>query len=183
WREYLAGIRQPEQLLSWTFRYWNDVGGHSAGPVLHEQRGCFGFTRESAELVRIHFVPSPDIAGSPLAPEALAERMTELRLLFSALPESTVVQGRSWLYNLPRYRSLFPKAYLETAAPVQAAWTRLPLWGQLLHADGNVREPEAAHFLQQLGRARAIEDLTSCFRHPVLALEGRAHCFQQTRIE
>ena len=179
WRSYLGGITELDKLPGWTYELWERVGGRTSGPVLHSRQGCFGFTRASAQHVHLHFVAGENKGASALSPEELPARASELRELLSALPADTRVHGRSWMYNLKRYRSLFPYEYLETAVPIEPPWQRLPLWGQLLHADGSVRQGCRAYFLDRLALATDEAALQTCFRYPVYELSAPAAVFQR----
>lgn len=183
WQQYLRAIAglELEKLPVRTYEFWMDVGGSRSGPVLHARRGCFGFTRTSEQRVHLHFVAGDHSGTSPLSPEELPLRASELGELLGTLPPDSYVHGRSWMYNLDRYRSLFPQQYLSSAVRIAPPWTRLPLWGQILHSDGSVRDAARVHFLERLAVASDERGLQACFRHPVYELAAPVSVFQRQR--
>jgi len=79
------------------------------------------------------------------------------------------VRGRSWLYNLPPYRRLFPPAYVETAVSVQPELQFMSMWGQFLDRYWDLRPGPASLFLDRMGDAQTIEALLESFPLQVLA--------------
>ena len=87
------------------------------------------------------------------------------------------MRGTSWLYNLPAYRRLFPASYLASAAPVPAAWQRMPLWGQFPDRHGGVRPGPAALFLGRLDALASMDAAAGCFPFQALAVQAPAQDF------
>ncbi len=101
--------------------------------------GCFSYDApDAAGTLRLHFMPPPGTAASPLAHAHMDDRRQELRALFAHLRQSRApvraVMGVSWLYNLEAYLRLFPPAYrASVAAPGFALHLNgSSTWGQVL---------------------------------------------------
>jgi hypothetical protein len=85
---------------------------------------------------------------------------------------SNGVVGASWLYNLEAYRRLFPKSYLATAHVIHGRFQHMPLWGQFVARNGEIKESRAHQFLERLGRQSSLEGLDDCFPLQVLRVEA-----------
>ena len=165
---------------------------------LHEKKehpfGCFSYGRtlitepnstltSPGDEVRIHFTNLDNRAGGPLSSNKIDTRKRELCLMIKAIrkdnPDTDLtVTGHSWLYNLSRYRELFPKEYQESIAPEdpENPYSKLTnysgLWLQFVKSDGSVNKPLAEEFLRKARAAATMEELLKAF--PLKALEARA---------
>jgi len=180
WRDYLAGLAAAPDPVGWTHAFYRSRGP-DRGPRLDASAGCFGIERISDERVRIHFLNRERAGRSPLADEAMAARLAELRSLFvgqsAALSPSARVAGTSWLYHLAAYRRQFPPAYLASAVDAGPRFRNLPLWGQLVDRNGDLRPDAAAAFKARLAHASSADDLGRCFPLHPLALEAPVAAF------
>jgi hypothetical protein len=87
------------------------------------------------------------------------------------------VVGRSWLYNLDAYRRLFPDPYLTTAHVVEHRFQHMPLWGQFLDRQGEIKESMTRQFLERLERQSSLDRLDQCFPLQVLSVEASVSQF------
>ena len=87
--------------------------------------------------------------------------------------------GASWLYNIEAYRRLFPATYLSTAHPIDGRFRRMPLWGQFVDRQGDVRVATAREFRARLGRQTVLDGLDQCFPYQVLALDAPVRDFYE----
>lgn len=121
--------------------------------------GCFAHDPPDADgVVRIHFHnKDTDEAGGPLAaPKAdrrLAELATMVRHVLENHPGARAIRGKSWLYNLPAYRRLFPPDYAASrvlaAGPLRLQGTSS--WGQLIDSREAIRPEVRDAFVANLG--------------------------------
>jgi hypothetical protein len=121
----LAGLRTAADAREWTYRsYLNDAEGNSAPSVVHTC-GCFSYALPHADTVRLHFRNPTANGPAPLSAAQSQQRRAELAALFAhakaTAPESAVVRGVSWLYNLNAYRRLFPPAYGDSRQMILAS--------------------------------------------------------------
>lgn len=181
WREYVFGLQRSTNADDWTYEFYvtrlPDVGALPANTAI----GCFSFARLPGDRIRLHFQNAEAAGHSPLGADRRERRLTELRALFAELrrAESPGVRvvGASWLYNLASYRSLFPDAYIATAAVARSLFRHMPLWGQFLDRTGAVKANLAEELLRRLAGQSSVDGLDRCFPFPVLALEAPASAF------
>jgi hypothetical protein len=180
WTAYLAGLRDSDDPVEWTYRF-SVTRPPVAPPALVGTFGCFSYGRLSDDRIRLHFHNSEVDGHSPLGIERVEQRRVDLRALFAHVkrtgqPPLRVV-GASWLYNLEAYRRLFPKPYLATARVLHHRFRHMPLWGQFVNRHGEINEALARDFLDRLGRQRGLEDLEQCFPFQVLGVEAHVDEF------
>lgn len=182
WQAFVSGISQHVDNADWAYAYYQ------AYPALEEvsdkpRFGCFYSTYpfRGMPVVRLHF--ENRTAARVLSREAVALRQSELRSLFADIqrrhPEAERVRGGSWLYNVEAYKRLFPSEYINSAVSVGYETGFFSLWGQFLRADGHVREPAAAQFLQCLAQQESVEACLMCFPYAVLRPECSIEAFYQ----
>jgi hypothetical protein len=91
-------------------------------------------------------------------------------------PQTKVVQGGSWLYNLRSYQRLFPDTFIANMKVEEIPFPRSSgIWGQFLNNQGNVSETMKHAFLERVRDAKTIEQLLQCFEFRIL--------FPKTQIE
>jgi hypothetical protein len=180
WQAYLDGLDEHASLADhceWTWRYVQRCPVHQAAPQIEATFGCFSYAREPHGGVRLHFNANTDDNASPLDITHVDARRNELRQLVHHLldqcgaPDDLLIQGTSWLYNVPAYRRIFPAIYVASAQPV-ARLRALSLWGQFLDRHGSVREHTAARFIERAESEPTFARLVRCF--PLQALAVRA---------
>ena len=182
WQQYVAGLRDANDVGEWTYRFYLARGGEPPGPpVVVATFGCFSYGRLDDGRIRLHFTNAEASGDSPLARQCAGRRRAELTALFEHMkrradPASRVV-GASWLYNLEAYRRLFPPVYLATARVLSGRFRHMPLWGQLLDRHGAVKGDLARLFLDRLERVSAIDTLDACFPLAVLSPEAPVQDF------
>ena len=150
WREFLVVVEAATRLDE---RVRCAVDAFAAGqvermPADREFFGCFAFDPPDPDgNVRIHFFNRDSDDGmSPLAPDKIARRRSELRALSGRIrdahPTARTVVGGSWLYHLEAYRRLFPPAYVAGRAPAEPVrLTGTSSWGQVLDHQERVKPP------------------------------------------
>jgi hypothetical protein len=181
WVAYGEGLRETQDVAGWTWRYLQQCPVQLGAPAVLAACGCFSYAREGDDAVRLHFSAQAMDGAPPLGEAQRAVRQQELRSLFTQLPThmrepDPLVQGTSWLYNLPAYRRLFPAAYLATATPAPRL-RALSLWGQFLDRHGRLRAIHAAEFSQRVAHHRDYATLVTCFPLQALALSAPASVF------
>jgi len=179
WQQYLAGLEAAPERAAWTHAVHLRRLHVQAGPRPAVTVGCFSYELVGADRARLHF----HVAGcdSPLSAEHRDQRLRELADLFAHLKASSNdgmhVVGASWLYNLERYRCLFPEQYLSSLRSVEHPYQRMPLWGQFLTRGRTVRPEAGSRFLTNIARASSVSDLARCFPLSVLATTAPARWF------
>jgi hypothetical protein len=175
WGEYLAGLRDPNDHLEWTYRFYTK-SGNVALPAVLGSFGCFSYAWLGCDCIRLHFQNAQADGHSPLGIERQGQRRADLAALFTHVKRTvrpTVrVVGASWLYNLEAYRRLFPASYLATARVIHGRFQRMPLWGQFVDRNGEINGSRAHQFLERLGRQSSLEGLDTCFPLQVLRVEA-----------
>lgn len=141
-------------------------------PNVVANSGCFSYSYEPGNAVRIHFENRQGEGTSPLSNDQYEMRREELRTLFHLVqdnhPDAEIVCGLSWLYNLNAYRRLFPAQYISSSTPVTDRYRNMPLWGQFLDRHGKLRTEQAEAFYKKLNSTPPLSELSSCF--PLLPL-------------
>ena len=181
WREYLAGLHGAHDRRDWTYRFYLKQGREPAGPPVVATFGCFAYASSGAGRIRLHFENAEPEGCSPLGAERQGQRRAELTALFrhvkAAAQGPLTVAGASWLYNLAAYRRLFPGAYVATARALPGRFQHMPLWGQFVNRDGEVKDRPARDFRERLARLSSLERLEECFPLQALAVEASAREF------
>lgn len=126
--------------------------------------GCFTFEYKSEErCVQVHFANRED-NGSPLDDKNLPKRLKELKSLFEyakkTYPDARIVRGGSWLYNLSKYRRLFPPEFSQDAQPATRYHFRgLSVWGQFLDQNMKIKSDQAKIFRERLNNAESLDQI------------------------
>lgn len=177
WREYVAGLRDADDLPEWTYRFYL-TRPETEPPDIVATRGCFSYARLGGDRLRLHFRNAEGDGRSALASDRRGRRIAELAALFAHLRHTSDgaarIVGASWLYNLEAYRRLFPASYLATARVASRRFQHMPLWGQFLDRHGEVRENMTGPFLDRLDRQSDADHLDRCFPFQVLTAEASA---------
>jgi hypothetical protein len=146
--------------------------------------GCFSYTSDGGDRVRLHFENTDAGPGSPLAADRIGARQDELRRLFTHVRQAhggvRHVAGVSWLYNLPAYRRLFPVTYLASARVAASRFRNMPLWGQFLDRHGAVKQAAAQILEHRLAQQSDLENLAGCFPLQPLAVEASVSDFYRS---
>lgn len=174
WQRFLAGLEQSTDPLECSWQTYLQCPPERSAPVVSARSGCFAYTQQGQSL-RLHFSPLEGSQTS-LGKAALLQRQAELQALFAQawrhFPESTPVQGCSWLYNLEAYRRLFPAAYLLSSQPVAPRYHSMTLWGQFLGRRGSLNPRMTRSFRERLETLKSLEELAQCFPFQLLRLEA-----------
>ena len=183
WQEYLEGVREEKDVGEWTHRFYGARRAPVAPPHLVASFGCFSYASSSDTRIRLHFRNAETDGTSPLSIGRRDRRLAELAALFghvkAARGSDARVVGASWLYNIEAYRRLFPDTYLSTAQSIDGRFRHMPLWGQFVNRQGDVRVDTAREFRARLRRQTALEGLDKCFPYQVLSLEAAARDFYE----
>ncbi|MBS1914543.1 MAG: hypothetical protein JST22_21340 [Bacteroidetes bacterium] len=181
WQAYLAGLREAQDVREWTYRFYLRDPEAATAPHLTATFGCFSYTAESADRIRMHFRNAEAEGISPLSHARIERRRAELAALFGRVGETmgkrVLVVGVSWLYNLEAYRRLFPPEYGLSARVARNRFRSMPLWGQFVDHRGRVRESRAHPFLRSLAGHSSLTSLGECFPFQALAVEAPVERF------
>jgi hypothetical protein len=176
WREYLAGLQDMNDGREWTYRFYSARSEAMAAPVTVATFGCFSYARLNGDHIRLHFRNAETDGRAPLGIDRLGQRLADLAALFTHVKRTVrqppQVVGASWLYNLDAYRRLFPVPYLATAHVLGHRFQRMPLWGQFLDRNGEIKESMTRPFLERLERQSSLDGLDQCFPFQVLSVEA-----------
>ncbi len=175
WKEFLAGYRQAADPLTWTHSFYLAYAqDYEAAPY-----GSFSYHNEpAARTIRFHFFGDRDASGlGPLSKEREQARRNELAAMFAdirrAVPGAEAVRGRSWLYNVPAYRRLFPPEYVQSATPVQPELQFMSLWGQFLDRSWELQPEPATIFRERATAASTLDAVLTSF--PLSVVAPRCH--------
>jgi len=125
------------------------------------QFGCHYYTYPSRlhadSAIGIHFTNYEFADKSPLSDTQIDGRRQEVTDLLQNVatyhPDVVHVVGKSWLYNLPQYRQLFPESYLANLQPENDPrhWSMgSTIWGQFMDAQSALKTERAEAFLRRL---------------------------------
>ena len=171
WQEYLKKITN-ENILEVTYQTYLDQRGVNFYKDMGF--GCFSFHVQDGEVVFTHFKNAEQSGMSPLARERVPVRVLELKEMFAHIkknfPEAKIVKGRSWLYNLPRYCELFPPEYTTLKKVETGEFQSMPLWGQFLDYNGNVKAEPKNQLLANLKNVD-MAHLSDIFPFQVMKVE------------
>jgi hypothetical protein len=183
WKEYLAGLRDPNDNHEWTYRFYLKRPEALTAPGVVATFGCFSYAWLNGDRIRLHFRNAETDGYSPLAIDRLDRRLADLTALFEhvkrTLPQPLQVAGASWLYNLDAYRRLFPVSYLATARVIGHRFQHMPLWGQFLDRHGEIKEGMTRQLLERLEGQSNLDGLDQCFPLQVLAAEASVTAFYE----
>jgi len=140
--------------------------------------GCFRYDFISQldndyGIIKIHFKNRDNSGKGPLAKERQKARFHDLKRMFKHIsenhPKAKVVEGGSWLYNLPSYQRLFPKTFTSNMKVEEIPFPRTSgIWGQFINSDGQLNEKMKCTFIHKMNNARNPEELLRCFEFKIL---------------
>jgi len=182
WVEYVDGLQSsPARNAIYTHEVWQSRA-EVQPPGVIAIAGCFSCGYESGNTARIHFENRENEKESPLSYSQREMRYAELRKLFRftliSHPEIENVCGLSWLYNISAYRRLFPPQYIASSKPVTGKYRNMPLWGQFLCRNGEVRTEKADFFYEKLSRNPSLSEISGCFPFQPLAVKAPVTVFR-----
>ncbi len=139
---------------------------------------------DSAGTVRIHFRnrANMDTIG-PLDAANIPQRRADLTAMFGFIarrwPQTAMIEGASWLYNLEAYRRLFPIAYAGSRTPRTGPRPThgLSTWGQFLDFRGALKPGVADPFIANLALLDPAEPWR-VFPYNVLATKAPFEAFR-----
>lgn len=182
WKEYITGL-ETHPLEKWTYEFYSKRRKTIPTPHTTEQDsdeknfGCFSFNPIHINGIQIHF-DNKDTSGlGPLSDEQQTERFNELKKMFAYIkthfPQAERVYGGSWLYNLERYRRLFPPSYTKEVKEVVQTkkFTSSSKWGQFLDSKGGVKQELAQELIENLEEVLP-DELSRAFPYPTLKVSG-----------
>jgi hypothetical protein len=170
WQAFLAGYEAAPDPVAWTHSFYLA----RARQYPETSYGCFAYHYEpDTRTIRFHFGNRDTSGAGPLSRSRLDARLQELTAMFEdirrTVPEAERVRGRSWMYNLPAYRRLFPPEYGRTAVPAEPELQFMSLWGQFLDHSWQLNNGYARAFTHSMAAAATPQELVSSFPLPVLA--------------
>lgn len=171
WRDFVERVSQGECVSKIAYLIY--LHGLETKTEEIGKFGCFRYDyRQANKSIVIHFANRVGEKNvSPLSSERKAERMSELKRMFShiryCLPEAKLVSGGSWLYDLHSYKRLFPAEYINKLKLCNGKFIQYcSTWGQFLDHFGNLKENLCSEFLHTMARASTKEELIHSFPHP-----------------
>lgn len=133
--------------------------------------GCFQHDyNEQEKTVYIHF-GNREEKDSPFA--NIEKRKQELKTMFEYIknnhPEAEYVRGDSWLYNLEKYRKIFPSEYSANPEPSNKPYLALSTWGQFLDRNHKTKPEAFKSFKQRLQAAQTWDEALKSI--PLMSLQ------------
>ena len=181
WQEFIAGVDLCKtSLVDWAEEFYLARLHDRPSPSTGVRVGCFLFDYiPDDHSVSLHLLRDPS-GESTLGHLHRAKRIRELHDLFQVIkndcPDAVLVRGRSWLYHIDAYRSLYPPEYLATAKPIGYVTNGPSLWGQFVATSG-LREPAASDFRAKVECADSQQVCVGCFPFDVLSPECSIEVF------
>jgi len=131
------------------------------------QYGCFSYDYLPDEkLVKLHFANNDKRDPDVLSDANQSKRLEELKSLFAQIesehPEAEEVISSSWLYNIDKYKRLFPDEFFENTT-VKWDFRSLGIWGQFIDKYGKIKPTEMDRFITNLNKSTTIEELKEAF--------------------
>lgn len=180
WRGLLEGVdegKSDDALGEWAHGYYLSRFEQTPQGGSARHWGCFSFEWRPTQLaVRLHFSNQDPPEWSPLSEARMPARIEELRTMFAVIqeehPATQMVIGRSWLYNLPVYRELFPRAFRASVLVEEPELQFRSLWGQFLRRDGALNQTRTNQFLAAVAALDDASRYAGCFPFQVLAAQA-----------
>jgi hypothetical protein len=131
------------------------------------QFGCFSFDYLADEkLIKIHFANNDKTNPDVLSNTNQQKRQEELKLMFTQIkikhPEAEGVVSSSWLYNIEKFKRLFPSEFFENTK-VKWDFRSLGIWGQFIDKYGNIKTSEVDQFKIKVDKSITLNDLKEAF--------------------
>lgn len=136
--------------------------------------GCFQHDyNEQEKTIYIHF-GNREEKDSPFA--NIEKRKQELKTMFEYIknnhPEAEYVRGDSWLYNLEKYRKIFPPEYSANLELSKTPYLALATWGQFLDRNHKTKPKAFSSFRQRLQAAQTWDEVLKSI--PLMPLRAGA---------
>lgn len=178
WGDFMAQLRASPQRAAFMHQFYAERIGpdpRRGDATFHGHRlfGPFYYEMRVGGVVRPHVAKLQPYAESSFDAGRADESRRELGAMFRWIrerePEAQTVLGNSWMYNLRRYRELYPAEYTACLPEShEDEFQFLALWGQFFDREWRVRRDRASQLLEAVGQLRRIEDLRRCFPLQVL---------------
>ncbi len=183
WQEFIAFIQEGDTAEK-TYQFYlkrKDVKAEKK--IKKEKFGCFAceYSPEE-ECVYVHF-GNDKKDGSPLDDANLEKRMEEAKRMFEYIktnfPGAKKVRGNSWLYNLSKYRRLYPPEYTRDPKPNMSlkSFTELSSWGQFLNHEMKITPERMDIFKKRIAEAKSLDEAMDSFPLRPLKVETDIHYF------
>jgi hypothetical protein len=129
--------------------------------------GCFQHDyNEQEKTVYVHF-GNTEKFGSPF--DDIGKRKQELKTMFEYIkehhPDAEYVRGDSWLYNVDKYKKIFPPQYSAHPEPSHKPYLGLSTWGQFLDRNHQTRPEAYDSFNQSLHAAHTQDEALKSIPH------------------
>ncbi|MFZ2523002.1 MAG: hypothetical protein WAW92_01310 [Minisyncoccia bacterium] len=165
WQEFISGIEEQD-LTNYTYQFYLRFKDRRI--QTDKERLTFGFFRydydPDSKIVHIHFDPK-QTPGSPLGDTE--KRRQELRQMFEYIkknhPDMEKVKGGSWLYNVKKYRDIFPPEYTSNLGEYDSKYQGFSIWGQFLDRNTEIRPEKVKEFIESLDGAKNEEEILQAF--------------------
>lgn len=123
--------------------------------------GCFQHDyNEQEKTIYMHF-GNTEKRGSPF--DDIEKRKQELKTMFEYIkenhPEAECVRGDSWLYNVDKYKEIFPSEYCANLEPSDTPYLALSTWGQFLDRNHETRPEAFDSFTRRLQAAQTLDEV------------------------
>jgi hypothetical protein len=183
WQEFVSTLNK-ENLSDKVYEFYLKRKDIELSPDPNRKKfGCFTFEYlEEDKCVRTHF-GNNEKNGSPLSDENLPKRLAELKSLFQYAkdnyPQAQIVRGGSWIYNLAKYRRLFPPQYTQDLQPVTTSspFRGFSGWGQFLDKNMEIKPELVQLFKDKLTQAKNIDEILESLPLKTFKVEGKVEDF------
>lgn len=180
WREFIASI-EDKDIHEQVYDFYLKRQDVHLEKVEKKRFGCFDCEYQpEEECVYVHF-GNREKNGGPLDDVNLEKRLEELKDMFEyvkkSCPKAKVVKGSSWLYNLPKYRRLYPPEYTQNSKPTSRHFTGLSGWGQFLDKNMQIKSRESVMFKERLASAGTLDETIDSFPLKTLKVEANVDYF------
>jgi hypothetical protein len=188
----IQSIREADAISAQFYANYLQQPHHLYTPPSHPENdgkhfGYFAFDNYPAnpetgekDRIKVHFINQNRGDRSGLDPIYLQQRRADLKRMFTYIranyPRAEEVIGGSWLYALQSYRDSFPPSFTANMKRlVPKGFGHLPnsvpnmsfegnsVWGQFVDRRGGVRQHIYDKFLQNVEKAKSLEDLVNAF--------------------
>lgn len=164
WKSFIQDINSKEDLEK---AYKIHLERMKDAPPMRMQYGCFSYDYLPDEkLVKLHFANNDKTDPDVLSDANQAKRLEELKSLFiqikSEHPEAEEIISSSWLYNIDKFKRLFPDEFFENTT-IKWDFRSLGLWGQFIDKFGQIKIEKAEIFISNVNNANSIDDLKDAF--------------------
>jgi hypothetical protein len=141
WQEFMAGGEEGAAERAYNMYM---APGYNSKKREKVWFGCFNPEYEPEKnTVYVHF-GNKEKTGSPFDnPEKLKQELKEMfEYIKKNYPDAQFVAGRSWLYNVEKYKNLFPPEYTAHMKAEEGPSPDFATWGQFINRNQKTK-PEA----------------------------------------